>query len=44
MDQIASGEIEAIHKAIPGELIVRESARLPATGIIETNGYRVYRP
>lgn len=44
MDQIASGEIEAIHRAIPGELIVRESARLPKTGIVEINGQKVYRP
>ena len=44
MDQIASGEIEAIHRAIPGELIVRSSARLPKTGIVEINGQKVYRP
>ncbi len=44
MDQIESGEIEARHKIIPGELVVRSSARLPADGIIEVDGRRFYRP
>lgn len=44
MDQIASGEIEANHKVLPGELIVRSSARLPASGIVERDGQRIYRP
>lgn len=44
MDQIASGEIEAQHKVIAGELIVRTSARLPKTGIVEIDGRRLYRP
>lgn len=44
MDQIASGEIEANHKVLPGEVIVRSSARLPASGIVERDGQRVYRP
>jgi hypothetical protein len=44
MDQIASGEIEAQHRVISGELIVRTSARLPQTGITEIDGQLVYRP
>lgn len=44
MDQIASGDIEANHKIISGELIVRSSARLPASGIVEVDGQRIYRP
>lgn len=44
MDQIASGEMEPQHKVIAGELIVRSSARLPRTGIVESNGQRFYRP
>jgi DNA-binding LacI/PurR family transcriptional regulator len=44
MDQIASGEIEALHKLIPGELIVRTSARLPKKGIVERDGVKFYKP
>jgi len=44
MDQIASGEIEPLHKLIAGELIVRTSARLPATGIVERDGVKFYQP
>ncbi len=44
MDQIHSGEIEPQHKVLSGELIVRSSARLPKTGIVEVDGRRVYRP
>jgi DNA-binding LacI/PurR family transcriptional regulator len=44
MDQIASGEIEPQHKLISGELIVRTSARLPATGIVERDGVKFYQP
>ena len=29
MDQIASGDIEPVHRVLPGELVVRTSARLP---------------
>jgi LacI family transcriptional regulator len=43
MDQIASGDIEPVHRTLPGELIVRTSARLPRTGIVEKNGQQVYR-
>ncbi len=31
MDQIASGEIEAEHRILNGDLVVRTSARLPKT-------------
>lgn len=44
MDQIASGEIETQHRVVPSELIVRTSARLPKTGIVEVDGQLVYRP
>lgn len=44
MDQIASGEIEAIHKVLSGEMIVRSSARLPATGVVDVDGQKVFRP
>jgi DNA-binding LacI/PurR family transcriptional regulator len=44
MDQIASGEIEPQHKLITGELIVRTSARQPATGIVERDGVKFYQP
>jgi DNA-binding LacI/PurR family transcriptional regulator len=44
MDQIASGEIEAHHKVIAGEMVVRTSARLPKSGIVTVDGRRLYRP
>jgi DNA-binding LacI/PurR family transcriptional regulator len=44
MDQIASGEIEPQHKVIPGELVVRTSARLPRKGIVERDGVKFYKP
>lgn len=44
MEQIASGEIEAMHKVIAGELVVRTSARLPKTGIVEVDDRQLYRP
>lgn len=44
MDQIASGEIEPQHKVLTGELIVRTSARLPRTGIVERDGVKYYTP
>ena len=44
MDQIASGEIEAEHRILNGDLIVRTSARLPITGIVTRDGQQIYRP
>lgn len=44
MDQIASGEIEAEHRILNGDLVVRNSARLPSSGIIERDGQQIYRP
>ena len=44
MDQIASGEIEAEHRILSGDLVVRTSARLPKNGIVEVDGRRIYRP
>jgi len=44
MDQIESGEIEALNKVLPGEMIVRTSARLPANGLVTADGQTIYRP
>jgi DNA-binding LacI/PurR family transcriptional regulator len=44
MDQIASGEIEAEHRILNGDLVVRTSARLPPSGIVERDGQQIYRP
>jgi DNA-binding LacI/PurR family transcriptional regulator len=44
MEQIASGEIEAQHKVLPGELIVRTSARLPKSGLVTANGRQIFQP
>lgn len=44
MDQIASGEIEAEHRILSGDLVVRTSARLPAMGIVELDDRKIYRP
>ena len=44
MDQISSGEIEAEHRILSGDLIVRTSARLPTSGVVEVDGRRIYKP
>ena len=44
MGQISSGEIEAEHRILSGDLIVRTSARLPKCGIVEADGRRIYKP
>lgn len=44
MGQIASGEIEAEHRVFNGELVVRTSAKLPASGVVEVEGRRIFRP
>jgi DNA-binding LacI/PurR family transcriptional regulator len=44
MDQIASGEIEPEHRVLNGDLVVRGSARLPASGVVEVEGRRIWRP
>jgi DNA-binding LacI/PurR family transcriptional regulator len=44
MDQIASGDIEAEHRILSGDLIVRTSARLPHSGLVEIDGRTIYRP
>ena len=44
LDQIHSGEMEAVHRIVPGDLIVRNSARRPASGIVEIDGQNLYRP
>jgi len=44
MRQIASGKIVAEHDLLPGELIVRTSARRPERGIVTVDGEDLYRP
>jgi DNA-binding LacI/PurR family transcriptional regulator len=44
MDQIASGEIGPEHRVLTGDLVVRGSARLPPSGIVEIDGRQLYRP
>ena len=44
MDQISSGEIEAEHRILNGELVVRTSARLPKTGVVDIDGRRIFKP
>jgi DNA-binding LacI/PurR family transcriptional regulator len=44
MDQITSGLIEPVHELLPGELIVRSSARKPTTGLETVNGRTIYLP
>lgn len=44
MEQISSGEIEAEHRILNGELMVRTSARLPKTGVVEVDGRRIFKP
>lgn len=44
MDQIASGEIEAEHRILSGDLMVRTSARLPPSGVIIQDDRQIYRP
>ena len=44
MDQIASGNMEPQHRVLKSDLVVRTSARLPASGIVEVDGRRLYRP
>lgn len=44
MGQISSGEIEAEHRILSGELVVRTSARLPSTGVVEVDGRRIFKP
>ena len=36
--------MDAQHKVIPGELVVRTSARVPKRGIAVVNGQKIYRP
>jgi DNA-binding LacI/PurR family transcriptional regulator len=44
MRQIDSGTIEPTQRILPGELIVRDSARRPARGLIERDGVTLYLP
>jgi DNA-binding LacI/PurR family transcriptional regulator len=42
MAQIESGRIFAEHRVVAGDLIVRHSARRPASGIVERDGRSIY--
>lgn len=42
--QITSGDLEPIHTVIPGDLVIRQSARRPARGSLELDGRTVFRP
>ena len=44
MRQIESREIEAVHRVIACDLIVRSSARRPKSGIVERDGELMYAP
>lgn len=44
MEQISSGEIEAEHRILNGELVVRTSARLPKAGLVTIDGRRIFKP
>ena len=42
--QLADPGISAIQEVLPGKMIVRRTAREPASGVIEVNGERLWRP
>ncbi|WP_447651435.1 LacI family DNA-binding transcriptional regulator [Pseudomonas abietaniphila] len=42
--QLANPETPAIQEVLPGRMIVRGTARVPATGIIDVDGERIWRP
>ncbi len=44
MKQIEGGERNVGQKRIKGDLVVRGSARLPAEGIVEVDGRKIWRP
>jgi DNA-binding LacI/PurR family transcriptional regulator len=43
MGQIEGADSLPRHEIVPGELVVRRSARLPATGLLDLGGRRVWR-
>ena len=44
MAQIASGDTAPQHLELPGELIVRSSARVPPVELLQRSADRLYRP
>ena len=44
MSQISSGDIEAEHRILNGDLVVRTSARIPAAGVIDIDGRQIFKP
>lgn len=42
--QLADPGTSAIQEVLPGRLIVRTTARLPDSGVIEVNGERIWQP
>jgi len=44
MKQIESGVIEPEQVTVPGQLIVRHSARRPHSGVIEQEGVSLFQP
>jgi DNA-binding LacI/PurR family transcriptional regulator len=43
-DSLARRELPPVQDVVPGQLIVRDSARLPATGIALVDGHRIWTP
>ena len=41
---LTDADLEAEHRIHNGDLVVRTSARLPKSGIVETEGRKIYRP
>jgi DNA-binding LacI/PurR family transcriptional regulator len=44
LGQIEGEDLPQRHEVLPGELIVRQSARLPPSGVTEEDGRHVWRP
>lgn len=44
MEQIASGIIEPVHELLPGDLIVRTSAKRPDAGLVTIGGQQIFQP
>lgn len=44
LKRILSDVVEPLHRVFDGDLVVRGSARIPADGVIESDGRRIWRP
>ena len=42
--QLADPNTSAIQEILPGRMIVRDTARIPATGVVEVDGERIWQP